>query len=325
MATTKPQRWEWPEGATRVSDWLTPKDLRELTGDKGADRGTKYGRVVYYRDGRLRRQAAVERRATTDGESGKWRYRLVDASSLRLSYVNSLDLERYTFKSPELGLKLLLPQTFELTPYLLVYISYDPDHIEWLKAQDAKWEPNLRAWYFQDEREFDALVPKLKARFGVGQEQRYLNVTLSVEALLPTLLLYTTCTAFSRKVLRRDASWHELIAGEQVRLVGELGAELMLVILQVPSTLYAQEAARWGAYIRDVQVWSEDEFEPAGDTTQRVPRQLERKLKRAAMFCKRSLLYDPQPPELGAKLEQWLNQLIAEATAPTTRPAQDEE
>lgn len=317
MAQTKPQRWEWPEDAARVSDWLTPKALHDLTGDKGADRGTKYGRIVYYQDGRLRRQAVVERRASLAQESGKWRYRLVNADSLRLSYIKSLDPERYTLKTPELGLELLLPQTFALTPHLLVYISYDPEHIEWLKAQDAKWEPSLRAWYFQDEREFDELVPRLKTRFGVGQEQRYLNVTLSAEALLPTLLSYTTCTAFSRRVLRRDASWRELIAGEQVRLVGELEAELMLVILQVPSALYAQEAARWGAYIRDVQVWSEDAPAPAGEHAQLVPKQLERKLKQAAIHCKRSLLYEPQPPELGVSLEHWLDQLIKALTEPT--------
>lgn len=46
MSTPKQaHRWEWPASATRLSQWLTSKEIVELTRDDGVARGAKYGRV----------------------------------------------------------------------------------------------------------------------------------------------------------------------------------------------------------------------------------------------------------------------------------------
>lgn len=320
MSTPKQaHRWEWPASATRLSQWLTSKEIVELTRDDGAARGAKYGRVVSYRDGRTSCVAVVERREAQEHESGKWRYRLIDAASLSQCYLEIFSLGGYdfNFESPELRLKVALIERSEKlrTPCLLVYFSYNPEHVKWLKAQDAQWAPALKAWYFQDEREFDVLVPALKARFGVGQEQRYLNVTMSVEALLPTLLSYNTCAMFGRRVLLRDAQWRELVAGEQVRLVGTLNQGLVLEIMKVPSTLYAQEATRFGDYIRDVQVWSTDEIKSKDSPeVMQIPRALGAKLERVTREMKRSLplsFDDFGLPTPGAEIEPWLDEVFS--------------
>lgn len=318
MAKPKSEhRWEWPEEAARVSDWLTVEELRALAGKKTAERGDQFGCIIYYSNGAHQRGALVERRAAQKTEPGKWRYRLIDPASLLQVYLDSFDVSPYTLDTPELGLNVLRQTLYSVcpTPRLMVYFDYNPDHIAWLKERGAKWDPTLRGWFFQDEREFEQLTKQLKARFGVDQEQRYLNITLSVEALLPKLLSHTTCTAFGREVLSRDFNWNKLIAAAQVSLVGELERELVLVIERVPSSLYAQDASRWGAYIRDVKVWTADAhgLPPNAEATSVVGETLKPALKRASLALKRPPGYPPyelDPPELGADLAQWLKQLI---------------
>lgn len=241
-------RWEWPEGPKRLTEWLSTSEVRELAGAQ-ATTGSKEGRRVEL-DGE---QAWVERRASQEGETGKYRYRLVSNAALSRHY-KRMDRSKWVIDEPDIGVKTYMGYNRNYSLRLCVRFPYDEALIARVKGWGAKWESEYRVWELSNPDVFEEALEYIHDYYSLGKQERGLIVMLSPKLVLPELVQHTSVNMLDRALFTRRRDWTKVRCKRGVHIVGEdlLEDDTYIVVERVRSSCFDRAVQAHGGHVLGV-------------------------------------------------------------------------